>query len=102
MYGTFGPRLQAWAGQLGGADRLSKPQVSRLSADLLDLSISTGLVAKLQRRAAEVLAGPMAEILRAIHQAGAVHADETSWRERYKKVCLRAGSTNRATAFQAH
>lgn len=57
--GAFGPRLQAWAGLLSGSCRLSKRQVQRLFADLLGLSISTGMIAKLQRQAGEVLAGPI-------------------------------------------
>ena len=56
--GAFGPRLQAWAGLLSGAYRLSKRQVRRLFADPLGVPISTGMVAKLQRQAGEILAEP--------------------------------------------
>jgi transposase len=97
--GAFGPRLQAWAGLLSGAYRLSKRQVQRFFADLLGISISTGMVAKLQRQAGEVLADPMAEIVRAVRQAEAVHVDETGWREAGKKAWLWVGATAKATAF---
>jgi transposase len=97
--GSFGPRLQAWAGLLSGAYRLSKRQVQRLFADLLGVSISTGMVAKLQRQAGEILAGPMAEIVEAVRQAKAVHVDETGWREQGKKAWLWVGATAGATAF---
>jgi transposase len=100
--GAFGPRLQAWAGLLSGAYRLSKRQVQRLFADLLGVSISTGMVAKLQRQAGEVLAGPMAEIVQAVRQARAVHVDETGWREAGKKAWLWVGVTAGATAFGVH
>ena len=100
--GAFGPRLQAWAGLLSGAYRLSKRQVRRLFADLLGLSISTGMIAKLQRQAGEVLAGPMAEIVAAVRRAGAVHVDETGWREAGRKAWLWVGATARATAFGVH
>ena len=96
--GAFGPRLQAWAGLLSGAYRLSKRQVQRLFADLLGVSISTGMVAKFQRQVGEVLAGPMAEIV----QAEAVHVDETGWREAGRKAWLWVGVTARATAFGVH
>ena len=86
--GAFGPRLQAWAGLLSGAYRLSKRQVQRLFADLLGLSISTGMIAKLQRRVGEVLADPMAEIVQAVRRAEAAHVDETGWREAGKKARL--------------
>jgi transposase len=93
--GAFGPRLQAWAGLLSGAYRLSKRQVQRLFADLLGVSISTGMVAKLQRQAGEILADPMAEIVQAVRRAEAVHVDETGWREAGKKA-------SKATAFGVH
>lgn len=100
--GAFGPRLQAWAGLLSGAYRLSKRQVQRLFADLLGLSISTGMIAKLQRQAGEVLAGPMAEIVGAVRRADAVHVDETGWREAGEKAWLRVGVAAEATAFAVH
>ena len=100
--GAFGPRLQARAGLLGGADRLSKRRAQRLFTDLLGLSISTGMIAELRRRAGEVLAGPMAEIVAAVRQAEAVHVDETGWREAGKGARLRVGATGRATAFPIH
>ena len=77
--GGFGPRPQAWAGLLSGAYRPSKRQAQRLLADLLGVSTSTGMVAKPRRRAGEALADPMAEIVEAVRQAGAVHVDETGW-----------------------
>lgn len=97
--GGFGPRLQAWAGLLSGAYRLSKRQVQRLFADLLGLAVSTGMVAKLQRRAASVLALPAAEIRQAVRQAAAVHVDETGWRQESKKAWLWVGVAAGATTF---
>jgi transposase len=97
--GAFGPRLRAWAGLLSGAYRLSKRQVQRLFADLLGVPISTGMVAKLQREAGEILADPMAEIVEVVRQADAVHVDETGWREEGKKAWLWVGVTAGATAF---
>lgn len=85
--------MRAWAGLLSGAYRLSKRQVRRLFADLLGISISNGRVAQLQRQAGEVLAAPMAEILRAVRRAGAVLVDETGWREQGKKAWLWVGAT---------
>ena len=100
--GAFGPRLQAWAGLLSGAYRLSKRQVQRLFADLLGVSISTGMVTKLQRQVGEALGAPMAEIVQAVRQAEAVHVDETGWREAGKKAWLWVGVTAKATAFGVH
>lgn len=100
--GAFGPRLQAWVGLLSGVYRLSKRQVQRLFADLLGLSISTGMVAKLQRQAATVLALPAVEIQQAVRRAGAVHVDETGWRQEAKKAWLWVGVAAEATSFLIH
>jgi transposase len=100
--GAFGPRLQARAGLLSGAYRLSKRQVQRLFADLLGLPISTGMIAKLQRQAGGVLAGPLAEIVQAVGRAGAVHVEETGWPEARRKAWLWVGVTAKATAFGIH
>jgi transposase len=44
----------------------------------------------------------MAEIIGAVHRAGAVHVDETGWREAGKKAWLWAGVAAGATAFGIH
>jgi transposase len=98
--GASGPRLRAWAGLLSGAYRPSKRRVRRLFADLLGISISAGMVAKLRRQAGEVLAGPMAEVVEVVRRAEAVHVDETGRREAGRKARLWVGATAGATAFQ--
>ena len=60
------------------------------------------MIAKLQRQAGEMLVEPMAEILQTVRQAGAVHVDETGWREAGKKAWLWVGVTPKATAFVIH
>jgi len=47
--GCFGPYLQAVLAMLAGAYRLSKRQIQQLVSDLFTLSISTGMVSKLER-----------------------------------------------------
>src|SRR5215212_7503318 len=59
---AFGPRLHAVVGVLTGAYRLSKRQVAQLCSDLLGLTISLGMIAKLERITAEVLERPVAEL----------------------------------------
>src|SRR5437763_1430866 len=60
--GAFGPRLQAWLAILAGGYRLGKRPIRQLAHDLFGLSISTGMVAKLERSTAEALQQPMAEL----------------------------------------
>jgi transposase len=97
--GCFGPYLQAVLAMFAGAYRLSKRQVQQLAADLYTLSISTGMISKLERRSSEVLAAPYNELAVAIHHAKAPNIDETSWRENRRKVWLWVTVTKLVTVF---
>jgi transposase len=85
---AFGPRLHAALSVLTGAYRLSKRQVAQLCSDLLGLTISTGMIAKLERITADVLEQPVAELAEQVKTAEAVNIDETGWRESGRKAWL--------------
>ncbi len=85
---AFGPRLHAVLSVLTGAYRLSKRQVAQLGSDLLGLTISIGMIAKLERITAEVLEQPVAELAEAVKTAEAANIDETGWRESGCKAWL--------------
>jgi transposase len=85
---AFGPRLHAALSVLTGVYRLSKRQVSQLCSDLLGLTISLGMVAKLERITADVLERPVAELADQVKTAGAANIDETGWRESGRKAWL--------------
>src|SRR5215210_4057171 len=86
--GGFGPRLRGVLALLAGGYRLGKRPMKQLAADLFGLAISTGMVAKLERRCAADLEAPVAELADAIPKAAVVGIDETSWREAKKKGWL--------------
>ena len=69
---SFGPYLQATLATLAGAYRLSKRQIQQLASDLFGLSISTGMISKLERQSAEVLEAPYHELATAVHTAGVI------------------------------
>jgi hypothetical protein len=52
-----------------------------LVSDLFGLSISTGMISKLERRSSQALEAPHRELAGAVHSAAEIHADETSGRE---------------------
>jgi transposase len=85
---AFGPRLHATLSVLTGAYRLSKRQVSQLCSDLLGLTISLGMIAKLERITADVLEHPVAELAEQVKIAEAANIDETGWREGGRKAWL--------------
>jgi transposase len=73
---------------LTGAYRLSKRQVAQLCSDLLSLTISLGMIAKLERITADVLERPVAELIETVKTAEAANIDETGWRENGRKAWL--------------
>jgi transposase len=97
--GCFGPYLQAVLAMFAGAYRLSKRQIRQVASDLFTLSISIGMISKLERQSAVVLEVPYHELAIAVHRAQATNIDETSWRERLRKVWLWATVTPLFTVF---
>jgi transposase len=97
--GHFGPYLQAVLATLAGAYRLSKRQIQQLTGDLFGLSISTGMISKLEQQSTEALEAPYNELAAAVHQARVVHGDETSWRQERGKAWLWAAVTAMTTVF---
>src|SRR5262249_53257816 len=85
---AFGPRVHAALSVLTGAYRLSKRQVARLCSDLLGLTISLGMSAKLERITADMLERPVAELAEQVKTAEAANIDETGWREGGRKAWL--------------
>ena len=97
--GDFGPRLQSIIGLLSGVYRLGKRPIQQLMGDLCGLSISTGMICKLQRRMVESLAQPMRQLQDHIRTEDA-NMDETSWRENRRRVWLWIVVTQGATLFR--
>jgi transposase len=97
--GNFGPYLQAVLATLAGAYRLSKRQIQQLTGDLFGLSISTGMISKLEQQSAAALEAPYNELAVAVHQASVVNVDETSWRQERAKAWLWATVTAMTTVF---
>jgi transposase len=97
--GCFGPYLQAVLAMLAGAYRLSKRQIQQLVSDLFTLSISTGMVSKLERQSAIALEAPYNELATSVHKSEVVNIDETSWRENRHKAWLWATVTGFCTVF---
>jgi transposase len=91
--------LQAVLAMLAGAYRLGKRQIQQVVADLFGLSISIGMISKLERQSAAALEAPYNELATAVHQAEVANIDETSWRESRRKVWLWATVTGLFTVF---
>jgi transposase len=97
--GAFGPRLRAILSVLAGAYRLGKRPIRQLTFDLLGLSISTGMICRLERQGAAELQAPVEELREYVRDASVAHIDETSWRQGRDKAWLWGAVTRLATVF---
>jgi transposase len=97
--GAFGPRLRAILSVLAGGYRLGKRPIRQLAFDLLGLTISTGMIARLERQAAAELAAPVEELRQYVRDAGSAHIDETSWWQGQDKAWLWGAVTRLVTVF---
>ena len=97
--GAFGPRLRAILSVLAGGYRLGKRPIRQLAFDLLGLTISTGMIARLERRGAAELAAPVEELRQYVRDAAVAHIDETSWWQGQDKAWLWGAVTRLVTVF---
>jgi transposase len=97
--GAFGPRLRAVLSVLVGAYRLGKRPAQQLVFDLLGLSISLGMIARLERQGATVLEAPVEELRQHVRDAVSAHIDETSWWQGRAKAWLWTAVTDLVTVF---
>jgi transposase len=95
-----GSRLQAVLCVLTGAYRLSKRKVAQWCSDLLGLTISIGMISKLEQVTADVLERPVAEIAERVKSAEAANVDETGWRENGCKAWLWVVVTSLGIVFR--
>jgi transposase len=97
--GSFGPRLRAILSMLAGGYRLGKRPIRQLAFDLLGLTISVGMIARLERQAAAELEAPVEELREYVREAAVTHIDETSWWQGREKMWLWAAVTRLVTVF---
>jgi transposase len=97
--GAFGPRLRAILSVLAGGYRLGKRPIRQLVFDLLGLTISTGMIARLERQGATELAAPVEELRQYVRDAASAHIDETSWWQGQDKAWLWGAVTRLVTVF---
>src|SRR5436305_3208127 len=73
--GAFGPRLRAILSVLAGGYRLGKRPIRQLAFDLLGLTISVGMIARLERQAAVELEAPVEALRDHVREAAVAHID---------------------------
>lgn len=93
--GGVGPRLQATLAVLAGRYRGSRREVAELVEELYGpkARFSLGWISELEARTARALEPAYEQARRAVQAAPLVHADETSFPEKFKKGWLWTAST---------
>lgn len=96
----FGPRLQAATVTLTARHRISRRGIGELARDLFGVTLCTGAVDAICRRASDALAGPHCQLQDWVLDQGALHVDETGWRTSGEGRALWTATTPEATFLQ--
>jgi transposase len=98
--GRFGPRVQATVGYLTGRIGASHREVQEMLATLCQTEVSVGSITALEQAVSTALATPVAEAQQYVQQQPVRNADETSWREKTKRMWVWISVTPLVTIFQ--
>jgi len=98
--GSFGPRLQATVGYLAGRIGVSQREVQDILATVCHTGVSVGSVGALEQAVSAAVATPVAEAMTYVQRQPVRNADETSWREKTKRMWLWISVTPLVTIFR--
>ena len=102
--GCLGFRAQAALALLTGGVQLSRRPALTLARELLGLPLSLGTLSRVEATLTSALAGPYAEVARAVAAAPVVYCDESPWREPvatgHPKPWLWCATTSEASFFR--
>lgn len=97
---AFGPSLTAVVVLLTGAYHLSRRKTKKLLEELFGISISTGAISTMEKRASEALSEAHEEAKREVQHAEVKHTDATSWLRSGTLTSLWVLATAAATVYQ--
>jgi len=98
--GSFGPRLQAVAALLVGRYRLSRREAVACLAELGEVELSIGALARLEQVTSVALEPVVDEVARAVQQAPVANLDETGWWQGKTRSWLWTVVTEALTLFR--
>jgi transposase len=98
--GAFGPRLHAVATLLVGRYRLSRREAVACLAELGEVELSVGALARLEQATSTALAPVVDEVALAIQQAAVANVDETGWWQGKTRSWLWTVVTETLTLFR--
>lgn len=98
--GAFGPRLQAVATLLVGRYRLSRREAVACLAELGEVELSVGGLARLEQATSAALAPVVDEVATVVQQAAVANLDETGWWQGKTRSWLWTVVTEALTLFR--
>ena len=98
--GSFGPRVQARVGYLPGRIGARQREVQEIFAPMCQTDVRVGGIGALEQAGSAALAAPVAEAQTYVQRQPVRNADETSWREKTKRVWLWISVTPVVTLFR--
>jgi len=98
--GAFGPRLQAVAALLVGRYRLSRREAVACLAELGEVELSVGALARLEEATSTALAPVVDEVATAVQQVAVANLDETGWWQGKTRSWLWTVVTETLTLFR--
>jgi transposase len=98
--GAFGPRLHAVATLLVGRYRLSRREAVACLAELGEVELSVGALARLEQTTSTALAPVVGEVAATVQQATIANVDETGWWEGPTRRWLWTVVTETLTLFR--
>jgi transposase len=98
--GSFGERLQAMIGYLGGRFGISHRDMSELMETVFGVEISLGSIPAQQQRVSMALKEPVEAAEKYVKEQKAVNLDETGWHEMVKDFWLWVCATPDVSVFR--
>src|SRR6266545_2562527 len=98
--GAFGPRLHAMATLLVGRYRLSRREAVACLAELGEVELSVGTLARLEQTTSTALEPVVDEVAAAVQQAPVANLDETGWWQAKTRSWLWTVVTETLTLFR--
>jgi transposase len=97
--GSFGPGVQATVGYLAGRMGISQRDVEEMMESVFQVEMGLGTIPALEQALSKALAEPVEQAQAYVQQQAVVNMDETSWRQKGKRVWLWEAVTALVTVF---
>lgn len=98
--GSFGVRIQAMTGYLGGRFGISQRDMEEILETVFHVEIGLGSISAQEQRVSQALEQPVNSALEYVQQQSAKNMDETSWHELSKLCWLWVCATPLVTVFR--